>query len=348
MPASIATDTQSNSRNNTFRSDNVMSDMKKQSENGSMGSAQQAIQLQPLESDKTDTSLDSISGNGEESIMMAGNPAGGGNSSQRNNSSDISCRTLIDMPGLSADGNAAHRIITAHFISTTSGATASIGIPTASFTPFRTEGCAGDPPHRIGYQTIGGKKAGIGYPDLVRRQNTEVQIAEIKPATYPCVEMGEKQLANYVAKGNSDEAATYRFENNIGIFTSMPTRRYRPAILIYDNKTSLISQWCSDGLLVYKRVPNKKIPVPVPIPVPVKKRVPVRGKGKGRKCPVSHGCHQVPGMPGGQFTDKKWPKPPFKDLPGKDRAMTRPNEKDLKALRDWIKKGNRKPGKPST
>jgi hypothetical protein len=161
-------------------------------------------------------------------------------------------------------GSVVHRLIEAHFLSTTAGAR-KVTIPGASASPQRSEGICGDDTTVIPPQALGGA-AGAGRPDLARVTPSGIlQVAEIKPAATVCLVDGEEQLLRYIDQGNArdPEQAAWRASEGVTVVTPMPESAYPPPELstpIADIRTA----WCTAGLMGYSVRPRgSRIRVPV-------------------------------------------------------------------------------------
>lgn len=146
----------------------------------------------------------------------------------------------------------AHDAITAQFVASAGSNATFLAIPTGSSTPYRTE-CGGRGGKMIDPQQLG-KQAGLGFPDLAYRSGANVELAEIKIGTWGCVDFAEKQLNNYVEKGNESGNAFWRRQKRIGRFLPMPTSRFTPISPFPLGGAQISAGWCEPGILVYKSV----------------------------------------------------------------------------------------------
>jgi hypothetical protein len=118
-----------------------------------------------------------------------------------------------------------------------------LSIPGASSREYRMEEC-------------GGFKTGLpgprGFVDLTYINGRVLELAEVKIGTWPCLELAERQVRNYVAKGNDDKALK-RF---LGIdkFALMPTNRFIPPRDLATATTPVVVGWCEPGVIVYKAI----------------------------------------------------------------------------------------------
>lgn len=142
-------------------------------------------------------------------------------------------------------------------------------IPGASFTPWRTEDR--DPKRRasrtadeeVKPQPIGGR-AGAGEPDLGFRSGKTVELAEIKPATWEYGTVGgllegERQLLNYLLKGNADENRGWRRRQGIASFKMMPSDRLSfPPQLTTSKGQPIAAGWCLPGVIGYRALTREE------------------------------------------------------------------------------------------
>lgn len=168
------------------------------------------------------------------------------------------CQELLKDPSLATflPGRVIHRILDAHFRSTVQGAT-KIAIPGGSAAPLRTQGLCGEDDTVITPQT-GGGRAGVGMPDLARRIGGGiVEVAEIKPASIPCLIDGEQQLLRYTENGNALDPpqVAWRAAQSVTAVAPMRESAYRPPVLNIvlpgAGTLELKTAWCSPGLLAY-------------------------------------------------------------------------------------------------
>ena len=182
-----------------------------------------------------------------------------------------SCRSLLNNPvgslGRVLSGTAIHFAIQADFADGVPGGIAGFGIPGASASPLRTAGLCGEDIPVTAPQIIGGR-AGMGFPDLARRDGTVVEVAEIKPASWGCAVDGIAQLGGYISQGNATDPpqVAWRAASGTSAIIPMPASTY-PGKTITIGTYTVIIDWCSPGLLVYQVI-GSSLPVPVPVPVP--------------------------------------------------------------------------------
>jgi len=146
----------------------------------------------------------------------------------------------------------AHDAITAQFLASAGSNATFLAIPTGSSRPYRTE-CGGRGAKMIDPQQVG-KQAGLGFPDLAYRSGPNVELAEIKIGTWGCVDFAEKQLNNYVEKGNEPGNAFWRRQKRIGRFLPMPISRFTPISPFPLGGEQITAGWCEPGVIVYKSV----------------------------------------------------------------------------------------------
>lgn len=186
------------------------------------------------------------------------------------------CKELLKDPSVATfiSGSLVHRIISAHFTSTVSGAT-KVLIPGASAAPLRSQGLCGEDDTVIKPQMSGGR-AGAGFPDLARITPGRIlQVAEIKPAALPCLIDGEEQALRYIDQGNATDppAAAWRMSQGISTVSPMLENAYTPPTFSISaprlGTVEVKTAWCSAGLLAYavrRRGQPELEPVPVPAP----------------------------------------------------------------------------------
>lgn len=165
---------------------------------------------------------------------------------------NASCMALLNTPGSSSAGlgTAVHAALAADFASRV-GPTVPVAIPGGSAAPLRTEGRPWDDTI-IDPQVIGGL-AGTGFTDIAHKRGKNMEIAEIKPATWPWYVFAEEQLARYIDNGNADDNATLRATLGINKFVAMPPSRYRPKTLTVGGKRIKVV-FCSPGIILYKPI----------------------------------------------------------------------------------------------
>jgi hypothetical protein len=144
----------------------------------------------------------------------------------------------------------AHAAIAAQFLANAGSNATFLSIPGGSSIPYRTE-CGGMGGKMIG-PVVSGGKAGLGFPDLGYKSGANVELAEVKIGSWECVDFAEKQLNNYVEKGNSSTNAFWRRQKRIGRFLPMPTSRFTPISPIPVGGQRITAGWCEPGILVYK------------------------------------------------------------------------------------------------
>src|SRR5262249_54845863 len=119
-------------------------------------------------------------------------------------------------------------------------------IPGASARLYRDEACGGF----HGTQPPGG-----GYPDISFVNGRNVELAEVKIGTWPCLHLAETQVDNYVSVGNRNKE--YKQQLGVDEFEQMPTRRFTPSQLRAPNGTPVNVGWCSPGVIVYKAIAHR-------------------------------------------------------------------------------------------
>ena len=90
----------------------------------------------------------------------------------------------------------------------------------------------------------------MGFPDLAARNGRNVELAEIKIGTWPCLWLAEEQVDKYVEVANRDKALKRAW--GVDEFELMPTSRFTPSQLIAPDGTPIRVGWCSPGVIVYK------------------------------------------------------------------------------------------------
>ena len=120
-----------------------------------------------------------------------------------------------------------------------------LAIPGASSRLRRMEDCGG-------FQST--QPAGTGFPDLAYRNGRNVELAEVKIGTWPCMVLAEQQVDNYVAVANGNEA--FKQGHGVDEFELMPTSRFTPSPFRAPDGTPVNVGWCSPGVIVYKAVPS--------------------------------------------------------------------------------------------
>jgi hypothetical protein len=182
------------------------------------------------------------------------------------------CRDLItNDSGVSlVSGSIVHRIIGSHFQRTVSGAR-NVVIPGASAGPLRSQGICGGDDNVINPQMVGGMSGG-GIPDLARiTPNGILQVAEIKPASIPCLIDGEEQELRYIDQGNArdDTQAAWRSSLGVTVVSPMLESAYSPPNFIISipgvARAELKTAWCGPGLMAYS-VSLSGQPVPIRVP----------------------------------------------------------------------------------
>jgi hypothetical protein len=116
-------------------------------------------------------------------------------------------------------------------------------IPGASARLYRMEDCGG-------FQTT--QPPGGGIPDLAYINGRNVELAEVKIGTWPCLHLAETQVDKYVEVANGNKA----FKQRLGVneFELMPTSRFIPSQLRAPDGTPVNVGWCSPGVIVYKAI----------------------------------------------------------------------------------------------
>jgi hypothetical protein len=235
------------------------------------------------------------------------------------------CQPLIPAPAQAPGvGTAVHGVIEAHFAGSVTGVPPDqVRIPGASAAPSRTQGICGRDEAFIKPQKIGGQ-AGDGIPDLARIGSSGVlQVAEIKPATEPCLIDGETQRARYIDQGNARDAKQEAWRNSLGIKVVSPMLEssYPAPTLPFGNTCRIQTAWCSAGLLAYAVIcprtrGDEKDPIPPVWARPLDQPGDTQTKGKGGDQPGKGNGDPGKGdrQPG---TGKDRPKPngPGKDAP---------------------------------
>jgi hypothetical protein len=196
------------------------------------------------------------------------------------------CRALTMNPGVAGvvSGRVVHQLIGAHFRGSVRGALG-VAIPGATANPLRTQGLCGEDDDIVNPQVLGGMdpRAAAGLPDLARITRGRLEVAEIKPAPFPCLVDGEGQLARYVEHGNASDATATAWRASLGItgVVPMPASTYRPPRLTAGITgiagVELRTAWCKPGLMAYS------VHVSGLVPVPVRRRVPVRETSPARE-----------------------------------------------------------------
>jgi len=164
------------------------------------------------------------------------------------------CQNLIPAPPQGVGvGIAVHKAIETHFRGSVTGVPSDqVRIPGASAAPGRTQGLCGRDEDLIKPQVLGGK-AGGGLPDLARVGTGGVlQVAEIKPATEPCLIDGETQLSRYIVQGNERDAQQVAWRNSLGIKVVSPILASAyPSPTLPFGRCRIQTAWCTAGLLGY-------------------------------------------------------------------------------------------------
>lgn len=185
------------------------------------------------------------------------------------------CRSMLNNPvgslGRVLSGTAIHAAIQADFASSVSGGVNAFGIPGASAAALRTAGLCGEDILTTAPQLIGGR-AGMGYPDLARRDGAVMEVAEIKPASWGCAVDGVSQLEGYISHGNATDPpqVAWRAAGGFASVIPMLSSTYPAKTLTIGTYTVMI-EWCSPGLLVYQVI-GSSLPLPVPVTSPARQR----------------------------------------------------------------------------
>lgn len=165
------------------------------------------------------------------------------------------CEKMALLPSLAqaVSGKLVHSEITAHFRSTVKGALG-IGIPGAKADPFRTDELCGGSGDSIDPEIFDDDltKQDFGIPDLARLNKGILEVAEIKPASLPCLVDGIPQLARYVAQGNMTDEAILKWKAKKKIVAVVPMKSstYKPVTLnVMGYKVE--AAWCAPGLMAY-------------------------------------------------------------------------------------------------
>ncbi len=145
-------------------------------------------------------------------------------------------------PSPSTFGRLVHKEVLKQFMGTP-GAIKPRKIPTGSAAPYR------DSPQ------IFSDMAGDGTPDLkvFAQIGTEIEIAEIKPASWVRRVDAEQQLKNYIEKANRDEVRDElrkRLKIEFSQFSPMDPSRYPAQSLGVGGKLVQLL-WCGKGILLY-------------------------------------------------------------------------------------------------
>ncbi len=163
----------------------------------------------------------------------------------------LTCESILNAKEVPAEerkgigGTEVERQIRTDFISQNGSRTTRFPIPDASSMPFRT-GCGEE----------AGEALGTGTPDLMYINGNRIELAEVKIGTFDCLLVAEKQVGNYVIKGNAPENANWRASLGLAkdnAFKLMPTARFTPSPLLMDGKRVSVG-WCEPGIVVYKIV----------------------------------------------------------------------------------------------
>ncbi len=165
-------------------------------------------------------------------------------------------------------------------------------LPGASSEPLRTEGRRRVIPPQV-FDDRSGSLRGVGRPDVAYRSETGrvILLAEIKPANWTQLALGESQLLNYIDKGNAPDNADVRKQLGIDVFSPMlPGGRIQPPVSVSLGPRRFAVMWCGPGMIVYResrrRRRRRRQPETRPVPVPVPESVPVP---KRRPQPVPEG-----------------------------------------------------------
>lgn len=130
-------------------------------------------------------------------------------------------------------------------------------IPDASFRHYTTKGYSDtEAPSTIDPVALGGL-AGYGTPDVAHQDGQSVEIAEIKPATWGALVLGEVQALNYVFQGNRDENKAWRRAQGLapgkGAFRLMrPVRFTLSPLLRLSGSEQIEVASCLPGLIGYR------------------------------------------------------------------------------------------------
>ncbi|MCA1706055.1 MAG: DUF4157 domain-containing protein [Actinobacteria bacterium] len=167
------------------------------------------------------------------------------------------CRNLLDVGSERSKGplpgHLAHREITKKFIEA-NGPFRRLNIPAGTRAPYDTEGCnfdaAPSETDPLRYDENPRSKRGVGIPDLLLWRGGTVEIGEIKPATWGCLDFAERQVQNYVDKGNAAE--DYKGRRGVDEFLVMPHSSWNLAPgRIVVGQVDLLFDWCGRGVIGY-------------------------------------------------------------------------------------------------
>jgi hypothetical protein len=159
------------------------------------------------------------------------------------------CRSILDAEeapaGERISASEAERRIRLDLLLQNPGRVTRFTIPGASAQHLRDESCGGTPQ----------EPRGLGEPDLIHINGNQAEIAEVKIGIWPCLDLAERQVSNYVTVGN--DAANAGWRASLGLannaFQLMPTSRFTPSsIQTGENLTSV--GWCEPGVIVYKTI----------------------------------------------------------------------------------------------
>jgi len=171
-------------------------------------------------------------------------------------------------------GETVHKLIHDDFFNRVDGALVyNFMVPGASAAPLRTQRLCGEDSTVIDPQIIGGQ-AGRGFLDLARiSADGDLEIAEIKPASWGCFLDGDFQLKIYINQANADDPLQQAWRSSMGIKEAkpMPTNTF-PARNYLIGNVKIETAWCSPGILVYRVEKSKKERDPKPVPYIEKKR----------------------------------------------------------------------------
>lgn len=167
------------------------------------------------------------------------------------------CVSLMNARGKSSPsmGIAVETLVKAAFMRQV-GPLTPVRIPNASAAPFRTEGSPGRDsiidPEIIDLVT--GTLLGTGIPDLAYKNGTQMELAEVKPASWLWLVFGELQLARYVRKGNAPENSDLRAALGVRRFVRMPRNRFalRRPLFVQGKRVRVVH--CEPGLILYKAI----------------------------------------------------------------------------------------------
>lgn len=93
---------------------------------------------------------------------------------------------------------------------------------------------------------------GDGFADIVYTKGSVMEILEVKRATWSDAVDGERQVLNYVEKGDRD--VSWKQQQGVSSVTTMPTTRFQPTTPTRISNTPVSLGWCRDGLITFKAV----------------------------------------------------------------------------------------------